>query len=431
MFEGGGVHAQKDPAHRFRRFGGGAFYRVLADHWQHFVEVYERRFERTCGKLRGVVQRVVERFMDCGNPLNGLAHVTCECGRDFWIPFSCKCRGICPSCQARFAAEWAEWLADTLLEPVVHRHVTFTIPKILRPYFRYNRKLMNGLSRAAHRAVYQYIEFFLGPGFTPGMVAVRQWFGRASRFHPHLHCLIAQGAWSQDRQFTPLFIWDADKIRELFEVEVFRFLREAGLLTQQRLDLIKSWRHSGFNVHLERSLHPSDPEETKQLGRYLLRAPVAQNRLEYDRENQSVTLDTGDGQGVCLDVLDFIARVVVQIPDKYERSTVYYGIYSNASKLRQENGARQAEQAAQDQGEPPQDFRNKKKTRLRWAQLMDKIWREDPLLCQHCGAQMRIVAFVTSPDNLGRILDHLDFKHADRPPPKYRAPPKLCPNPLG
>ena len=80
MFEGSGVHAQKDPAHPdLSGFGESAFYRVLADHWQHFVEVYEARFERTCGKLRGVVQRVVERFLDCGNPLNGLAHVTCDC----------------------------------------------------------------------------------------------------------------------------------------------------------------------------------------------------------------------------------------------------------------------------------------------------------------------------------------------------------------
>ncbi len=113
-----------------------------------------------------------------------------------------------------------------------------------------------------------------------------------------------------------------------------------------------------------------------------------------DRENQIVTLDVEDGQGVCLDVLDF-------------------------------------ERAAQGAGEPQQDFKNKNKTRLRWARLLDKIWKTDPLLCHHCGARMRIAAFITSPDNIARILDHVKFKHADQPPPKYRAPPKLCPNPLG
>ena len=91
MFETGVVHAPRDPGHRFRRFGQGAFYKIFADHWQHFLEVYEERFERTGGKLRGVVQSVVERFLDCSNPLSGFARVHCDaCKTDHFVPFSCK-----------------------------------------------------------------------------------------------------------------------------------------------------------------------------------------------------------------------------------------------------------------------------------------------------------------------------------------------------
>jgi hypothetical protein len=423
-----------DAGQRLRGFGSSVVYQVFADHWQNFLAVYEERFQRVCGRLRAVVQDVVERFLDCGNPLNGLARVQCDqCGDDFFVPFSCKCRGFCASCQARFAADWGEWLADKLLEPVCHRHATFTIPKMLRPYFRYNRSLMNDLSRAAHRAVCSYVEFSLGKGHIPGMVVVRQWHGQASRFHPHLHCLIAEGAWSEDGKFTAILTWDKEKIRQLFEAEVFKFLRLAGLLSKERMALIKSWRHSGFNVQLERSLDPRERDEITRLGRYLLRAPVTLNRLDYDRCGQLVTVDTDDGQGQELDVLDLIARLVVQIPDKFERLQVYYGVYANASKLRNAllSPAGQAQHGGTGDAPEQHDFKDKKKTRLRWAQLLERIWNEDPFLCPNCAGRARIVAFITSPDNVQRILDHLNCHHADPPPPRYRAPPRLSTNPLG
>jgi len=34
-----------------------------------------------------------------------------------------------------------------------HHHVVFTLPKVLRVYFRYDRSLLNGLSRAAYTAI--------------------------------------------------------------------------------------------------------------------------------------------------------------------------------------------------------------------------------------------------------------------------------------
>jgi hypothetical protein len=41
-------------------------------------------------------------------------------------------------------------LAETVLAPVPHRHLTFTIPKMLRPYFRFHRRLIKELCRIAH-----------------------------------------------------------------------------------------------------------------------------------------------------------------------------------------------------------------------------------------------------------------------------------------
>jgi len=134
--------------------------------------------------------------------------------------------------------------------------MVFTIPKILRTYFRYDRKLINDLSRAAYKSVQKYVEFMFGKGFTPGMIVVRQHFGEAARHHPHIHVLLAEGVWDNKREFIPLLKIDATKIQQCFEAEVFRFLRQKGLLSKERMELIKSWRHSGFGVYLDRTLYP-------------------------------------------------------------------------------------------------------------------------------------------------------------------------------
>ena len=146
-------------AYRARIFGDNPLHKIFNDHWQNFVGAYEERFQQTCGALRGTAKRVVKRFLDCGNPMNGFARIKCStCGAERLLHFSCKTRGFCPSCQARQSEEWAGWFADELSESVFHRQMVFTIPKILRAYFHYDRKLLTDLSRAAHRAVSRFGE---------------------------------------------------------------------------------------------------------------------------------------------------------------------------------------------------------------------------------------------------------------------------------
>jgi hypothetical protein len=51
------------------------------------------------------------------------------------VAFSCKGRGLCPSCGAKRAADLAAFLVDEVVEDVGHAHWVFTIPKMLRIYF--------------------------------------------------------------------------------------------------------------------------------------------------------------------------------------------------------------------------------------------------------------------------------------------------------
>ena len=64
-----------------------------------------------------------------------------------------------------------------------------------------------------------------------------------------------------------------------------------------------------------------------------------------------------------------------------------------------------------------------RKAKRRWAELLRLIFEVDPLRCPRCGQMtMRIVAFITEPKVIDRILDHLQRTRATRRRP--RAPPR-------
>ena len=376
-------------AYRARRFGENVLYKILSDHWRNFVGAYEERFQHVCGALRGVTGRVVDRFLDCGNPMNGFARIKCSsCGAEKLLHFSCKTRGCVPSCQARRSEEWARWFADDLAEPVPHHQIVFTIPKMLRAYFRYDRTLMTDLSRAAYRAVSQFVETAVGPGIRPAMAVVKHTFGEGVRFHPHLHALVTSGGWDRRRAWQPLPAWDHGALRELFEIEVFRFLRTKELLSRERMELIRSWPHTGFNVHTGETIEMDDAPGLTRVARYLLRAPLMLSRITYDREHAAVRIESHSARGresLELDVLDFIARLTTQIPGPHERLVLYYGLYANASRQRR---------------------------------VTD-------------GGAMRIISFITDRTVIDTILRHIGFKHTDTPPLRYHPPPQPSGAPLG
>jgi hypothetical protein len=74
------------------------------------------------------------------------------------------------SCERKKQVLWAEWLREKLLAPVPHRHVVFTIPRLLRPLFRRRRDLLSELARAGAEAVAQLVRGRLGRKTRPRVV---------------------------------------------------------------------------------------------------------------------------------------------------------------------------------------------------------------------------------------------------------------------
>ena len=118
-----------------------------------------RREANEGGFFRPIVREVVEKYLDCGNPRSGFARIRCpDCREERIVMFSCRTRGFCPSCHAKRIEEWGEWIRGTLLLDVPHRQVVFTIPKRLRVFFKFKRRLLGDLCRCALRALTRYFE---------------------------------------------------------------------------------------------------------------------------------------------------------------------------------------------------------------------------------------------------------------------------------
>ena len=57
--------------------------------------------------------------------------------------------------------------------------------------------------------------------------------------------------------------------------------------------------------------------------------------------------------------------------------------------------------------EAPVDPKFSRTARAAWACLIQKVYEVDPMLCPHCGAEMRLMALIEDTPIIGKILKHL------------------------
>jgi hypothetical protein len=128
-----------------------------------------------------------------------------------------------------------------------------------------------------------------------------------------------------------------------------RLLQDEGLLSEERSELLLSWRHTGFSVHNRVRVEPEDQPAVERLARYIMRPPISLERMAWDgvgevryrrkggHEDPALHLDPVE----TFDPSEFLARVIMHIPEPWRHLVRYYGAYSNVSRgkrRRQEEG---------------------------------------------------------------------------------------------
>ncbi len=408
--------------YRRRRPEYSPYYQCIEDYYEQFKRSYDRNFCQKYGYLRPHIEKVIYQYLDCGILHNGFARLKCRaCGHEKLLAFSCRRRHFCPTCHARRIVEFGEWLCGGVLKKVPHRHFVFSMPKILRKYFLFNRDLLKDLSRIAWEIVKEYyINTCRKEEGSPAAVAVIQTFGDFLSFNPHIHILAADGCFSSDGFFyVPSININTESIEKLFIHRIFKLLLKKGLITEGTIELISSWRHTGFSTYCGKRINPKDKRSTENLARYIIRAPFSQKRMKYYPDRPMITYESKYGRQVAeFDPLEWLAALVSHIPDKGGQTVRYLGFYSNVTRGR----------LKKEDGEPEfHIIEDECPGRLNrsWARLIQKVYEVDPLTCSRCGGQMRIIAFIEDYKIVKKILDWLKIYEFG----KKRAPPKINTSP--
>ena len=88
-----------------------------------------------------------------------------------------------------------------------------------------------------------------------------------------------------------------------------------GKITQDMIALLDKWRHSGFNVFCGSRIQPGDEEAMENLARYIVRASLSQERMNYLPLEAKVIYKSKDGkEEKVFDALEWIAAMCFPCP---------------------------------------------------------------------------------------------------------------------
>ena len=100
----------------------------------------------------------LERFLRCGILEEGCAVVRCEsCGFTRLVAYSCKGRGVCPSCIARRMSDTAAHLVDRVLPQVPMRQWVLSLPVPLRYLLAWDCELSAAVIGIFMDAVFRHL----------------------------------------------------------------------------------------------------------------------------------------------------------------------------------------------------------------------------------------------------------------------------------
>jgi hypothetical protein len=484
------------------------------------------------------IEREFGDFLGCGRLERGFARVRCDaCRFERLVPFSCKARAICPSCGGRRMAEQAAHLVDAVLPWVPVRQWVLTVPHRLRYRLAFDHALCRAVLGVFIRAVLGwYRRRARHAGIADGRsgtVTVVQRFGSGLELNVHFHVLGLDGVFAPGVDGTLRFHGpppptDADVARLVTAIarRIVRLIKRRGLAVDadatdpltaesmalaglasaavegrlalgpragarvQRLggDPNAPWvessrplqaRRDGCDLHAGVTVAGEDRRRLEQLCRYLLRPPIAQDRLALQSDGTVlVLLKTPWRDGTThlrFEPLTLLERLASLTPRPRINVLIYHGILAphaagRAAAVaygRPAAGDRPHEHASRagaasppvplptfvvappeadaallrvtppaaagppvappgpvvqpplpaDPPPPGPPPFTSRPPRWRWADLLQRVFAVDALTCPNCGGRMRVIATIDDPRVVRRILTHLGLGDP-RPPPK-------------
>ena len=312
-----------------------------------------------------------------------------------------------------------------------------------------------------------------------GAVSFLHRFGSALNHHVHLHVCATDGVFVPTGDAPPAFLparpitqADLATVTERVRRRVIRWFRLTRLLDASAAADMLAWENSGFSIDasvriamIDRDV-PSYFQSLEHLLRYCARPPFALERLSVTRDasgratkvryvlprhkaanwvgrgRSRKSTQPGANGVVELSPFEFLDRLADLVPPPRKHRHRYHGVFAPNHRLRKAvtslaigNVGKRQEAATgghTDDGSatggccdanPNQKPRSHDTSRIAWAKLMARVGEEFPLECPACGGDIRLIAFITEPGPIRKILTHLGEPLEPPPVSPARGPP--------
>ena len=447
-----------------------ALYQLIQAHWP--------EAQRLCREasdgigLPKFIDRAFERYLGCGRLENGLVRLHCPtCRQSAAVAFSCKTRGLCPSCDGRRMTEVSAHLVDEVIPAVPVRQWVLSLPYDLRYLLAWHRELRSAVLGAFMRAIEaHYCKQAKRSGLQvpkTGAISVVQRWNSAIQLDVHFHVLFADGTWHQGDKgvlFTPApalhteqvqavladahkriarqlkkFGWDDEEGWRESKVDTLRRTdpaladllssavrghqltgEQAGQLPgkQGKLRTVEPQAHgrncaqwAGYSLHANTRVGELARAELEKLCRYVCRPAISASRISQLPDGMvRIELKQAWRNGataVLIPPADLILRMAAQVPLPRRPSIRYHGIFAPNAALRSQ---------VVPAGDRPRCKRHKthcgtpteRETSTRMT-YADALKRafSIDILTCPCGGRRVVLAAVQDPVSLERILRHV------------------------
>jgi hypothetical protein len=415
------------------------------------------------------VEEEFRRYLDCGILAKGFVLLECvSCGERTAVAFSCKTQTFCPSCLTRRMHATAADLVDRVLPSAPYRHWVLAFPIRLRYLLARDETLLKELREIFVRSVFVWqrararaLGVKLGRS---GAIAFTQRFSSRLLLFPHVHCVIPDGVFAQEKTGKIIF-QEVKPKQEDIEKIVSRIARRAAkilakldteTLEPDALDTVRGLSQQGelaikvesveevsgrmlassegFSLQAARHLHENDRAGLEFLVRYVLRPPLSLSRMsELPSGNIVIRFKhaLANGMGAMeLTPMALMRRLASLVPPPGAHDTSYFGIFASHAKLRRHivrpakkepelcrshPGCEEGHEEISTLPDPNDSLFGREdrlmeekphETYISWATLHRRTHGLDVLQCR-CGGIRKIKSYMTNPKRIRQELEKL------------------------
>jgi hypothetical protein len=169
-------------------------------HLETFIEHARQTYDKPLPKY---VRDELRGYLRCGLFDYGFTRARCEaCKHDVLIAFSCKARGLCPSCAGRRMCNTAAHIVDRIIPSVPVRQWVLSLPFDVRARAAYDARFLTEIIRTFARALGDrhrtWARSIALDESEFAAITFVQRFGSSLNLNVHLHVVVVDGVFSRD-----------------------------------------------------------------------------------------------------------------------------------------------------------------------------------------------------------------------------------------